>query len=285
MAEETLAQRLGYPADARLLIMNCDDLGSSHSANIAMLDSMENGIASSATLMVPCSWAKEAVTLCGGKDIGVHLTLTAEFPTYRWRSLTGAASLHDEDGYFPRTTKEVWAKADLEDVDRELRAQIDQALAWGVDVTHIDSHMGTMYRDQRFLDIYLQLAIDYKLPVRMRSPKRESDLPFPARPVAKARGLVFPDDFDFAFPNSTFDMIYKYIPDMEPGVTEMLVHPVGDTDELRAYDFEAARVRVDEYAAAMSPAVAALLASRGVQLISYRPLRDLYRSTLPPSST
>lgn len=280
MAGETLVEKLGYPADARLLIMNCDDLGSSHSANVATIETMEKGISSSATLMVPCPWAKEAVEMSRGKDVGVHLTLTAEYTAYRWRSLTGASSLHDDDGYFPRTIKEVWAKADLKDVDRELRAQIDQALDWGVDVTHIDSHMGTMYRDPRFLEIYLQLAVDYRLPVRMRSPKREGDLDFPARPVAKAKGLVFPDDFDFAFPNSTFDLIYRYVPTMEPGVMEMLVHPVQDTPELRAYDFEAAQVRVDEYAAAMSPAVAALLASRGIQLISYRPLRDLYRKSL-----
>ena len=278
--QQTLVEKLGYPADARLLIMNCDDLGSSHSANVATIETMEKGISSSATLMVCCPWAKEAVEMSRGKDVGVHLTLTAEYPTYRWRSMIGAKSLHDDEGYFPKTIKEVWAKADLGDVDRELRAQIDQALDWGVDVTHIDSHMGTMYRDPRFLEIYLQLAVDYRLPVRMRSPKREGDLSFPARPVAKAMGLVYPDDFDFAFPNSTFDLIYRYVPTMEPGVMEMLVHPVQDTVELRAYDFEAAQVRVDEYAAAMSPSVAALLASRGIQLISYRPLRDLYRRGL-----
>lgn len=280
MTEKTLAQRLGYSADARLLIMNCDDLGSSHSANIAMLESMEKGIASSATLMVPCPWAKEAVEMFKDKDVGVHLTLTCEFRTYRWRSMIGAASLHDDDGYMPRTIQEVWAKADLGDVDRELRAQIDRALAWGVDVTHIDSHMGTMYRDPRFLDIYLQLGVDYRLPVRMRSPKREGDLPFPARPVARARGLIFPDDFDFAWPNSTFDLLYNRIPIMAPGVMEMLVHPVGDTDELRAYDLDEARIRIDEYAAVMSPAVAGLLNANGVKLISYRPLRDLYRRSM-----
>jgi len=279
MSETTLAQRLGYSAGARLLIMNCDDLGSSHSANVAMLESMEKGIASSATLMVPCPWAKEAVALFKGKDVGVHLTLTCEFRTYRWRSMIAAPSLHDDDGYMPRTIQEVWARADIRDVDRELRTQIDQALAWGVDVTHIDSHMGALYRDPRFLDIYLQLGVDYRLPVRMRSPKRENELPFPARSVAQAKGLVFPDDFEFAWPNSTFDLLHSRIPTMAPGVMEMLVHPVGDTDELRAYDLDEARIRVDEYAAVMSPAVAALLRANDVKLISYRPLRDLYRSS------
>ncbi len=280
MTGKLLTERLGYAPDTRLLIMNCDDLGSSHSANVAMLRSMEQGIASSATLMVPCPWAKEAVEMFKGKDIGVHLTLTAEFTAYRWRSLTGAASLHDDDGHFPSTIEEVWARADLGDVDRELRAQIDQALAWGVDVTHIDCHMGVMYRERRYQDIYMQMAVDYRLPLRMRSPRSEEDLGFPARSLAHAQGLVFPDEYDFAWPNSTMDLIYRTIPNMQPGVMEMLVHPVGDTDELRAYDPENGQVRVDEYAAAMSPAVAALLATHNVSLISYRPLRDLYRSAL-----
>ena len=99
----SLAEKLGYGAADRLLILNCDDLGASHSANIAIDDSIRNGIATSATLMVPCPWACEAVGLCGGLDIGIHLTLTCEYPGYRWRALTGAKSLHDADGFMPRT--------------------------------------------------------------------------------------------------------------------------------------------------------------------------------------
>ncbi|HEX3407832.1 MAG TPA: ChbG/HpnK family deacetylase, partial [Caulobacteraceae bacterium] len=138
----SLVERLGYAPDARLVILNCDDLGSSHAANLAALEAVEQGLATSATLMVPCPWALEAVRLFAGKDVGVHLTLTAEYPTYRWRALTAAASLHDDEGFLPRTAGEVWAKAKLEDIAAECRAQIDQALAWGVDVTHLDSHMG-----------------------------------------------------------------------------------------------------------------------------------------------
>src|SRR5438552_4611590 len=105
MANDTsLAERLGYRADDRLLIINCDDLGVSHAANVATFDAMANGVATSATLMVPCPWAREAAEMFAGLAIGVHLTLTSEYPNYRWGSLTGRASLHDDDGYFARTT-------------------------------------------------------------------------------------------------------------------------------------------------------------------------------------
>ena len=122
---------------------------------------MRQGWATSATLMVPCPWAFEAVSQAAGLDIGVHLTLTAEYPGYRWRSLTGGASLHDADGFMPATAEAVFANADITEVRAECRAQIDQALAWGVDVTHLDSHMGTVQTDARFYDVYAQLAAEY----------------------------------------------------------------------------------------------------------------------------
>jgi len=121
-ASASLAQRLGGQPDDKLLIVNCDDLGSSHAANLAIDAALRRGVATSATLMVPCPWALEAVQLCAGLDIGVHLTLTAEYPGYRWRALTGAKSLHNDLGFMPATAEEVWAKAGLDDVRAECRA-------------------------------------------------------------------------------------------------------------------------------------------------------------------
>jgi predicted glycoside hydrolase/deacetylase ChbG (UPF0249 family) len=105
MVQPSLAERLGYGPEDRLLIVNCDDLGSSHSANVATFRSMVDGVATSATLMVPCPWAREAGRMCEGFAIGVHLTLTSEYRGYRWRSLTNGASLHDDEGFFPTTTE------------------------------------------------------------------------------------------------------------------------------------------------------------------------------------
>ena len=274
---QSLVERLGYPADARLVILNCDDLGSSHSANVAALEAVEKGVASSATLMVPCPWAKEGVELFQGKDVGVHLTLTAEYPTYRWRSLTGAASLHDADGTLPRTIQEVWAKAKLEDVRAECRAQIDQALAWGVDVTHLDSHMGTLQMEPRYYEVYLGLAAEYRLPVRMANKGADERLGFAMRAPAKELGLEHPDAFFFRWGDNTKELLKRRVPGMGAGVTEFILHPVLDGPELRAYDLEAAQVRVDDHACALDPEVRAFLAAEKVEAISFRPLRDLQR--------
>jgi len=151
----SLAERLGYGPDERVLIVNCDDLGSSHAANIGIEDAIRHSFATSATVMVPCPWAYEAAQRCRELDVGVHLTLTAEYPGYRWRSLTGARSLHNKEGFMPATTREVYANADVEEARAECRAQIAQALAWGVDVTHLDSHMGSVQTDPRFYAITL----------------------------------------------------------------------------------------------------------------------------------
>src|ERR1700743_3262530 len=103
MANPTLAERLGYGPESRLLIINCDDLGSSHSANVATYRSIVYGVATSATLMVPCPWAREAARMLQGFSIGIHLTLTSEYPGYRWRGLTNGTSLRDDEGFLPPT--------------------------------------------------------------------------------------------------------------------------------------------------------------------------------------
>jgi hypothetical protein len=274
----SLAERLGYGADERLLIVNCDDLGSSHAANTAIEESIRRGFATSATLMVPCPWAFEAARGLADLDIGVHLTLTAEYPGYRWRSLTGAASLHDADGFMPATAEAVFANADLAEVRAECRAQIDQALAWGVDVTHLDSHMGTVQTDARFYDVYAELAAEYRLPLRMAGASAERVLGFEFRRPAAERGLVFPDHFlspRWGFP--TRQVLMDSLRRLRPGVTEVLLHPVVDGPELRAYDKAAPEIRAGDYANLLDDELRALLEDAGVRLISFRPLRDLQR--------
>ena len=155
----SLAERLGYDAEARLLIVNCDDLGSCHAANVGVYEAVREGLGTSASLMVPCAWARDAASQYRGEDLGVHLTLNAEWDTYRWGPVTAGPSLLDAEGRLPRTIEEVWDRADLDEVRAELRAQVDQALRWGFDVTHLDSHMGTLQLDPRYFDIYLDLAV------------------------------------------------------------------------------------------------------------------------------
>jgi predicted glycoside hydrolase/deacetylase ChbG (UPF0249 family) len=278
MDTPTLAQRLGYGPTERLVILNCDDLGSSHSANLASLEAMERGIATSGTLMVPCPWAYEAVGMFRDKDVGVHLTLTAEYPTYRWRSLTGAISLHDDDGYLPRTIREVRKRADPADIRRECRAQIEQALAWGVDVTHLDSHMGTVQVDARFFDIYAELAAEFRLPLRMVGPAIDAQLGFGSRAAAAAKGLEFTDQLFAEWGRPTGEQMRTEFPKLAPGVAEFLLHPVEDGPELRGYDLTEAEIRVNDYACALDPEIAGLIAAEGLKPISFRPLRELQRA-------
>jgi len=273
-----LAERLGHPADARLLIVNCDDVGSSHAANLACEAAMRTGIATSGTLMVLCPWAREAVERFEGLDLGVHLTLTAEYDHYRWRSLTGAASLHDDEGYLPRTTAEALARAEPEDVRRECRAQIEQALAWGVDVTHLDAHMGVVQVDPRLAQIYVELAVEFRLPIRMPGVRHHELLQFDARVWAREAGVLFPDDFVAEWGEPTREVLARELPARPAGVSEFNIHPVFDGPELQAYDPREMHVRVHDQACAMDPEIAGWLRDSGFTAISYRPLRDLQRA-------
>lgn len=273
-----LAERLGYGPEDRLLIVNCDDLGSSASANRATQEVLAAGLATSATLMVPCPWALDGVTRGSGGGIGVHLTLTCEYPAYRWRALTGAASLHDEEGFMPRTAEAVWARADLEDVRAECRAQIDQAYAWGVDVTHLDAHMGTMQVDPRYFAILLNLAQAYDLPLRMWGERAEREIGFPGRAQAAALGLVFPDNMKTTWGRPAKAAFARILQDLQPGVTEVYVHPVEDGPELRAYDPDHPQIRVDDHECLLDPDLARMAGDLGVQLIDFAPLRELQRA-------
>ena len=273
----TLAERLGYAPDARLLIFNCDDLGSCRSANVAIYAALRDGLATTATLMVPCPWARDAAAMYRGEDVGVHLTLNSEWSNYRWGPITHSPSLLDGDGGFPRTVEDVWDHADLDEVRKECRAQVERAIYWGFDVTHLDSHMGTMQLRPAFFDVYLETAIDFALPLRMAPAAAERLIGFPYRKVAEREGIVFPDHFVYTNVGSRMQ-IEAAVASLAPGVTEIYIHPAVDSDELRSShpDWE---MRVDDHALATTDqGFANLIAQSGAQLISYRALRDLQRS-------
>lgn len=274
----SLAERLGHPADAKLLIVNCDDLGSSHAANVGVYEALREGIATSATLMVPCPWAREAAARYRGEDVGVHLTLNAEFDLYRWGPITHAPSLLDGDGGFPRTVQDVWDHADLEEVRKECRAQIERAIYWGFDVSHLDSHMGTLQLRPEFFDVYLELAVDFCLPLRLGGASSERTVGFPFRRLAAEEGVVFPDHFVHVRGVGSRRTVERVLFDLRPGVTEVYLHPAVDTPELRslAPDWPA---RVDDHDLVTTDHTVRSLAERaGVVLIGYRQLRDLQRA-------
>ena len=274
----TLAEQLGYPADAKLLIVNCDDLGSSHAANLGVYEALREGVATSATLMVPCPWARDAAARYRGEDVGVHLTLNAEYDLYRWGPITHAPSLLDGDGGFPRTLEDVWDHADLDEVRRELRAQVERAIYWGFDVSHLDSHMGAVALRPEFFDVYLELAVDFGLPMRLSGASTERVVGFPFRQLAAEQAVLFPDHLLHVPGVGSRRAIERVLTDLRSGVTEVYVHPAVDTPELRAFAPDWA-ARVDDHDLITGHSTLRALAHRaGATLIGYRELRDLQRA-------
>ena len=274
----TLAERLGHAPDARLLIVNCDDLGFTHAANVGVYESLRHGFATSATLMVPCPWAREAAARYRGEDVGVHLTLNSEWDEYRWGPITHGPSLVDGEGGFPRTVQEVFEHADVDEVRRECRTQVERAILWGFDVSHLDSHMGALQLRPEFFDVYLELAVDFGLPLRLSGASSERAIGFPFRRLAAEEGVVFPDRFVHLPGAGVRQALERVLSDLRPGVTEVLAHPAVESDELRAAAQDWPR-RVDDHALlTRDQSLTALLDRVGGTLVGYRELRELQRA-------
>ncbi len=272
-----LTERLGYAPDDRVLIINADDLGMCHAANVGAFDALTTGVATSASLMVPCPWSREAATRYAGEDIGVHLTLNAEYDRYRWGPTTHSPTLWDGDGGFPRTVEDISEHADVAEVRRELEAQIERAILWGFDVTHLDSHMGTLQLRPELFDAYLDVAVMFALPIRLSGARTESAIGFPFRSLATEEGVLFPDHFLHEPQSSARPLIEAYLADPRPGVTEILAHPAIDTAELRAITSDA-DMRIDDHAVLRAESgLAERIADAGIHLVGYRALRAAQR--------
>src|SRR5919206_673696 len=170
---KTIAERLGYPRDAKLLIVHADDLGMAHSVNAATIKAFESGLVNSGSIMVPCPWLSEIATYARANpqaDLGLHLTLTSEWTSFRWGPVTPkdrVKSLLDKDGYFYLTETEAASHADPKQVELEITAQIERARALGIQPTHLDSHMGTLYQNKALFEVFLRVARSQKLPIRV----------------------------------------------------------------------------------------------------------------------
>jgi chitin disaccharide deacetylase len=272
----SLVERLGHPAGARLVIIHADDLGMTRSSNVGAYDVLRGGLATSASLMVPCPWARDAAATYRGEDVGVHLTLLAEWDTYRWGPITHSPSLVDGSGGFPRSHADLFDHADPAEVRKECRAQIERAVWWGFDVTHLTSHLGTLLLRPEYFDAYLELALEFGLPARLAAESAERNVGFPFRKIAASEGLVFPDHVVHA-DRGLRRTLEQALVDLPPGVTEVVARPGLDTDELRAAcdDWPA---RVEDHALLRDDrGLAELLDRTGAVLVGWRDLRDLQR--------
>jgi len=286
---------LGFSPSDRVVILHADDIGSSQGANAAYVELLNAGILSSAATMVPCPWFPAAAACCRQHrddprlDMGVHLTLNSEWDAYRWGPISTrdrASGLLDDEGYFPRREPAVQTQADLDAVEQELRAQIERALAAGIDVTHIDTHMLTLFHP-RLLPIYLRLSGEYRLPAFLPRPGAGQlqrwgyslasieDLRQQVF-AAEAAGLplcdhavVMPLDHHQERQAEALALLAQ----APPGLTYFIFHPAIDSPELRAFAPDW-RARVADYELFISDAWRAALAASGVQVIGWRPIRD-----------
>lgn len=273
-----LSEALGYQPETRLLIVTCDELGVTYAHNTGVYSAMRSGLGTAAGLVVPGPWAREAAARYRGEDVGVHLTLNAEYDLLRWGPLTHSPSLLDGDGGFPRTLDDLWDHADIDEVRRECRAQLERAIYWGFDISHLSAHLGALELRPEFFDVALELAVEFRLPLRLPPPAVERQAGFPFRRLAAEEGVISPDMVLRAPRNaSALRFLEGLIGELEPGLTEVVLRPAADTAELRsvAPDWPA-RVE-DADLAEHSDSLRAIVGRSDVVLVGYRALRELQR--------
>ncbi|WP_352423860.1 polysaccharide deacetylase family protein [Proteiniphilum sp.] len=285
---QSLAELLGYKKYDKILIINNDDAGMCHASNVGTIQGMKEGLISSTTIMTPCPWFNEIALFAKNNpelSFGVHLTLTSEWEHYRWGTVAPrdqVSKLYDKQGYMWHTVADVYASSMIEEALIEGRAQINKALDSGIPITHIDSHMGTYQYSADYLNIYLQLAEEFNLPLRMASQNTLDLMGVPDfRQRCREKGLICPDYFIYEeFENYTSENVEQfwtdYLKNLKPGVTEIFVHASADSDEIRSIT-HSAETRVKELAFFTSDAAKELIHKEGITVIGYRELLNLQR--------
>jgi predicted glycoside hydrolase/deacetylase ChbG (UPF0249 family) len=265
---------LGYPADARLLLVNADDFGMCHAVNEAIIRSLEEGIVTSCSVMVPCPWALHALAwLQEAPEVpfGVHLTSVSEQPTYRWGPITCRAevpSLVDEAGYFYPESRidEFVDQVDVAELEREYRAQIEHVLNVGLRPTHLDSHCAIHTRREEIFEMTLGLAREYGLPVRAYYQ------PFFIEEMRRRGCPINDHDLMDSYDLDTVDKTARYarmLRALPVGLSEWAVHPGIGNAELRAVE-PSWQVRQTDFDFVVSQEARAILLEEGIILVDYR---------------
>jgi predicted glycoside hydrolase/deacetylase ChbG (UPF0249 family) len=284
---QSLAERLGFKATDKILIVNVDDVGNSHAANAAVMDAMENGLATSSTIIVPGPWFPEIADYAKthpNSDFGLHLTHTSEWKTYKWgpvASKSDVPGLVDPQGYLWPDIASVYKNSTPEQAYAEARAQIKKALAAGIDVTHLDSHMGTLQYNDQYFQVYRKLAKEFDLPLRMGSQEMlVAGGGGHQRAQLDEDGIVYPDYLIIGGrknDESMNDYWKRMLRDLKPGVTEIFIHASQPGDEI-AHITNSWKDRAEEYRLfTTDPEVRKILESQNVKRVGFRALRDLQR--------
>jgi predicted glycoside hydrolase/deacetylase ChbG (UPF0249 family) len=274
----SLVEALGFSPGDSVLLITCDDLGVSFASNSGVYSALREGMAKDAGLVVPGPWAREAAARYRGEDVGVHLTLNAEYDLYRWGPITHCPSLLDGDGGFPRTVEDFWDHADTDEVRRECRAQVERAIYWGFDISHLSCHLGALESRPEFFDVALELAVEFSLPLRLPDASAERQVGFPFRALAAEEGVISPDYLvRVNRGRSARAALDALLTELRPGVTEIVLRPAADSAELRAVVPDWAERVADHELSMADGSLQALTALDRVHLLGYRQLRDLQR--------
>ena len=296
--ERSKVERLGYPAGTKLLIVHADDLGLSHSEDAASMAALQSGAVSSGSVLVPAPWAPEIIAWAGqhpDADIGIHLTLTAEWQSMRWPALLSrgqAPSLYDSQGFLPASTEQVARQAKVAEVEQELRAQLARARELGLRPTHLDTHMAGVLVSADIFQAYLRVARENHLPALIPMELLRANVPGMAAPglaqfVKPGEDLV--DHYVMAGAGITpaqWPAYYEQvIRGLQPGtITQIIVHLGYDDAEMRAitagHDDYGAAWRQRDFDFFTSAAAKKLLSENNVRLTTWRELAKL----LPPAS-
>ena len=279
---QTVQEKLGYPASARLLIIHADDFGGSNAINLAIIDALEHRWVTSASILVPAPWFPQAAQWAKAHpeaDLGIHLDLNSEWTTYRWGPVTSkdqVPSLLDSEAYFPLVEDQVAKNAKIPEVQKELRAQIDRARAWGVHLTHLDTHMGTVTHTQQLFDAYKALGHQYDLPVLLERNPSERLPPGYVIPQEEALVNTVLQMTPGVPVDQWFDWYKKTLTSLKPGVYQLIVHLAYDDPEMRGATFKhpdwGAAWRQADLEMVSSPEFQQFLKDQGFILVGWKDL-------------
>lgn len=278
-ASQTLQERLGYSKNAKLLIIHADDLGVAHSQNSASFNALEKGSVSSASIMVPCPWFSEVAAYAASHpavDFGIHLTFTAEWSFYKWRPVAGkqdVPNLFNKYGYFFSSVDSVLKSSNATEIEKEIRAQIEKAKQAGIDITHLDSHMGTLYSNKDYLQVLLKLGKEYKIPVMLSKQRTMIDLG-DSSVLLNNIYVESPADYSKGANNYYTNILQS----LQSGVSLIILHAAYDDSEMQAVtaqhpDYGAAWRQAD-YNFFTSEACKKLLQQNDIHVITWKEIRD-----------